>query len=286
MITGMSMKMTSSMASILGTLFLSVVIPVRAFAQPVPAGNIAAIAGNASIVRQGASVEPETGAPVYGDDAITTGNTGKMRILFVDNSVISIGPNARINIDRYVSTPSKRSVLLSMVRGKARFLISKISNILNTYDIHTVTAIIGIRGTDFVIDASDGQKTAVYVINGSVNLQNIKQGALNPVMITTGKMSTVRAGRSPSLPENYSPAVLQQLLNEIILQFNKNIINRPVPYDSARASLARLIEMVTKNKPGNVSISEELPVKKTELPSHQVLRTYRQSISPVLPLED
>jgi hypothetical protein len=286
MIIVMGMKMKPSRAAKCGLLFFFIVVPVRAFAQPAFVGHIAATAGDVSIVRHGAYVVPETGAPVYRDDTITTGSTGRMRILFADNTAISIGPNTGINIDRYVSTPSKRDVLLSMIRGRARFFVSKITNILNTYDIHTATAIIGIRGTDFLIDVSNKRETAVYVIDGSIGLRNIKQGAANPVVVNTGMMSIVRADQPPSLPEQYAPAVLQHLLGGITLQSNNDIINQPVPYDIAMASLAKLTAMMAKNKPAGALALEEQPVEKTELPSQKVLRTYKESVSPVLPFEE
>lgn len=66
----------------------------------------------------------------------------------------------------------------------------------------------------------------------------------------------------------------------------RDIVNRPVPYDVAQTSLARLMTMVAKNKPeGGISLTG-MAAKKTELPSQTALRTYKESISPMRPFED
>ncbi len=203
------------------------------FAQPI--GNVVSVTGNAVIARQGRVFVPSTGSDVYSSDTVTTDSTGHLRILFIDNSVINIGPGSTINMERYESSPSRRQVLLSMLKGKARFLISKVSNILNAYDIKTVTAIIGIRGTEFIIDIPGEDSTKLYVLDGSVNLGNAQQPTATTILVNAGMMSIVIAGEPPSQPVGYSNQEIQQLLKDTSVPFSDsftdsyNLVPPPPP---------------------------------------------------------
>lgn len=193
-------------------------VPALVFAQPI--GNVVSVGGNAIITRQGKAFVPSTGSDVYSSDTITTDSTGRIRILFIDNSVINIGPGSSINMEHYESSPSKRQVLLSMLKGKARFLISKVSGLFNTYNIKTVTAIIGIRGTDFIVDIPGKDSTKLYVIDGSVNFGNAQQPTTTTILVNAGMMSIVMAGNPPSQPAGYTKQKIQQLLNDTSVPLN------------------------------------------------------------------
>lgn len=214
-------------------IMLCMLVPAMAFAQSI--GNVVSVAGNAAITRQGKVFIPSTGSDIYSSDTITTDSTGRIRVLFIDNSVINIGPGSSINMERYESSLLKRQVLLSMLKGKARFLISKVSGIFNSYDIRTVTAIIGIRGTDFIIDIPGEDSTKLYVIDGSVNLGNAQQPTTTTILVNAGMWSIVIGGNPPSQPAGYSNQEIQQLLQDTSVPFNDsftgsyNIIVPPPP---------------------------------------------------------
>ncbi len=200
-------------------IIIYLLIPTIAFAYPI--GNVVSFTGQIWIKRNGKVFIPSIGTAILRNDTALTGTDGRMRILFVDNSVINIGSNSEINMAHYESTPSKRNVLLSMIKGKVRFFISKVTNIFNTYDIHTITAIIGIRGTNFIVDASHGM-TGLYVIGGIVSFRNTRQPPSYAVEVTRGMMSFVRVGSLPSAPMKYTNAVIQQLINDTTVPFSDN----------------------------------------------------------------
>ncbi len=195
-------------------------IPSMAFAQSI--GNVVSYTGRVEIRRGAGVLLPEIGTDIFRKDVVLTGANGRVRILFMDNSVVNIGPGSEIRMQHYESTPSKRDVLLSMLRGKIRFFVSKLTNMFNTYDIHTITAIIGIRGTNFIVAAS-GKATDLYVVGGVVNFKNILQPQSPGIEVVEGTMSSVRTSGEPSAPVRYTDAQIRQMIQDTTVPFSDNL---------------------------------------------------------------
>jgi trimeric autotransporter adhesin len=88
------------------------------------------------------------GQDVVFNERITTEAQGQTQILFVDESTMSVGPNANMVIDRFVYDPNSGTGKLaaSLTRGIFRFVGGKLSKQDNAVTMRTPTATIGIRG--------------------------------------------------------------------------------------------------------------------------------------------
>lgn len=77
---------------------------------------------------------------------ISTGGNSTLQVTLLDRSSITVGPNSRMTINRFVYDPSRNgnSVGASVAKGTFRFLSGKSSNRNN---VTTPSASIGIRGT-------------------------------------------------------------------------------------------------------------------------------------------
>ncbi|WP_439476108.1 FecR family protein [Brevundimonas sp.] len=89
-------------------------------------------------------------------DAIVTGADSRLLIRLRDQSVLTVGANAALNVDRFVidAEADPAGVLFSMVRGAFRFVSGSRSAERERVAFRTPTATIGIRGT--VIEAAVG----------------------------------------------------------------------------------------------------------------------------------
>src|SRR5664279_1727880 len=61
--------------------------------------------GDVRIERNGNIVKAENGTPVYPNDTVKTGADGSVGIIFKDNSRISLGPNSRLDLKKFVFKP-------------------------------------------------------------------------------------------------------------------------------------------------------------------------------------
>jgi hypothetical protein len=132
-----------------------------ALAFPAPgaaadAGLIKVARGSAWIERAGARQPAEVGARVQESDVIATGPDGSVGITFADDSLLSIGPNSTLVIDRFAFDPTTqrgsfestlRSGTLAAVSGR----LTRQSP--DAMKVRTPSAILGVRGTEFLVRA-------------------------------------------------------------------------------------------------------------------------------------
>jgi ferric-dicitrate binding protein FerR (iron transport regulator) len=133
--------------------------------------------GAAEKVSQSASARGDTGAralevdgQVFMGDEIKTDVNGEAQIRFVDNTRMVVGPNARVEVDRFVfSGSTARSVTLNVFKGAFRFITGKSPK--QAYQLRTPVVAVGVRGTGFdgFVEAGTG-RTTIAVYEGAVQL--------------------------------------------------------------------------------------------------------------------
>ena len=123
------------------------------------------------------------GDPIYFGDTITTNEGGKSQILFVDQTVMTVGSNTELTIDEFVYDAEKTDgKLLSTIKsGSVKILTGKISekNPENLV-VETPAGTIGTRGTEFkaAVDP-ETQKSKILLIGpGPKNSLGLRPGAV------------------------------------------------------------------------------------------------------------
>lgn len=122
--------------------------------------QIKTVAGQAEIVRNTAHIVARVGDPLYEKDTIETGPDGSIGITFIDNTVMSSGPDSEIVLDDYKFNSSnfKGSMLADMNRGTLSMISGDIARSSpGAMKVKTPTAILGVRGTRFVIEVKDNR---------------------------------------------------------------------------------------------------------------------------------
>jgi hypothetical protein len=117
--------------------------------------QIKTVHGQAVIVRNGARTAAKIGDPLYEKDTIETGADGSIGITFVDNTVMSSGPNSQIVLEDYKFNSSnfKGSMLTDMKRGTVSMISGDIARSSpGAMKVKTPTAILAVRGTRFAIE--------------------------------------------------------------------------------------------------------------------------------------
>ena len=117
--------------------------------------QIKTVQGKAEIVRNGARTIAKIGDPLYEKDTIETGADGSIGITFIDNTVMSSGPNSQIVLEDYKFNSSnfKGSMLTDMNRGTVSMISGDIARSSpGAMKVKTPTAILAVRGTRFAIE--------------------------------------------------------------------------------------------------------------------------------------
>jgi hypothetical protein len=124
-----------------------------------PAGVVKTVRGQVAIERSGASAVAAPGARVQAGDRIVTGADGQIGITLRDNTLLSAGPNSTLDLEHYAfdSTTHAGALDASVRRGTLAVVSGKIAKQSpEAVRFRTPNAILGVRGTSFVVDAGPG----------------------------------------------------------------------------------------------------------------------------------
>jgi hypothetical protein len=167
------------------------------------AGSIVLCKGAARIVRDARSMNAELGAQVMQGDTITTQANATVKVLFKDDSVITIAQTSSFSVSEYLyNAPKSRSLsLFKLLYGKLRAVVGR-----SSLKVETETAVAGVKGTVFEVWVDSATHTTmVAVIEGSVELKNIRPEIKGASVVTGGNASSVASGEPPTPPAPYTP---------------------------------------------------------------------------------
>ena len=118
------------------------------------------ISGSVYVEREGKRLDARVGNYLQQHDSILTGADGSAGITFADNSLLSLGPNSTLVIDRFVydSTTHEGKFDSSLKKGTLSVVSGKIvKQTPGAMTVRTPSAILGTRGTEFVVHADGGK---------------------------------------------------------------------------------------------------------------------------------
>lgn len=200
-------------------LSLCLVHPALLQAKEKEIGTVASIEGVAEIGRGGEWLVAEVGSPVHAADLLRTGKPGHMRVVFEDDTVLTLGDTSEVAVSEHVFSPEegKAKSLIDLLGGTVNAVVSEYySKPTAAYEVKTKTATAGVRGTEFVVSYEPGSKmTEVFVVDGRVEVTSLVEDVQNTVFLNASEVTYVRAGELPSAPTRYEEGVLRQRLDNI-----------------------------------------------------------------------
>lgn len=155
--------------------FILLLVPIAVMAQAVPAGEVIDLQGEALIQPAGGTAKPAAlKQTVAVGDKLETKATGALKILFVDDTILTLKENSKTLITEFLFDPKagKRKTVLNVLAGKARTTVGKFFGDDQMVEIKTPTAVAGIRGTDVGVLVKR-IKTNFYCFDGEFISYNI-----------------------------------------------------------------------------------------------------------------
>ena len=145
------------------TLSLVVVMAAALGAAPAlaqEAGHVKVAKGSVQIERGGQKIPATLGAMVQAGDVVVTGADGSVGITFLDNSLLSAGPNSVLAIDRFAfdSTTHQGAFESSLKKGTLAVVSGKLAKQSpDAMKVKTPAGVLGVRGTEFLVRTGDPQ---------------------------------------------------------------------------------------------------------------------------------
>lgn len=122
-------------------------------------GEVKVVSGTVYLEREGKQLPVQVGMPVRQADTVRTGADGTVGVTFTDNSLLSVGPNSVLAIERYAfdTTTHAGQFDASLKKGTLAVVSGKmVKQSPGAMRVRTPSSIMGVRGTDFVVKVSDG----------------------------------------------------------------------------------------------------------------------------------
>jgi hypothetical protein len=163
-----------------------------------PAGSVSFAIGDAAIVgSDGKSTAAARGAAVESGQTLVTGATGHIHVRMIDGAFISVRPQSKLRIEEYrydAAVPANNRIKFVLEQGVARSITGRAGEAAKeNYRLNTPLAAIGIRGTDFVVQAG-ADITRVTVQSGAVVMApfgtDCAAAALGPCKSATSRVLT------------------------------------------------------------------------------------------------
>lgn len=128
---------------------------LMAAAPPDPViGRVKIASGPALIRRAGVPMPAKPGLALKSGDILETGANGRIGVTFVDNSRFAAGPNSKIDLTRFTfdSRTHDGEFLTKIDRGSLAVISGQIAKRKrDAMRVRTPTALLGVRGTRFVV---------------------------------------------------------------------------------------------------------------------------------------
>jgi hypothetical protein len=152
------------------------------------------------------------GTAVQLGDVIKTGPGSRLRLRFVDGSILALGENTKLSVDLFAvdATNKSRTVVLTVLEGIVNAAAAKSGESKFDYQIKTTNGYSAVRGTKWIV-AFQQSLMHIYVLNGIVEMGS--EGGTPPVMVNAGQWGSVDAAGAISPAQPTTPEMLKPLLD-------------------------------------------------------------------------
>jgi hypothetical protein len=185
-------------------------------------GTVASLSGSVKFRNEKTVLwqDLKLGQELLKGDHVRTERNGQVSIEFTNGNFLALKKNSAITITELNSDPStgKYDMVFETIKAKIKAEANDHAN-LNTFEIHTPTAVAGVRGTIFFVNSTE-RFTDIFVERGLVNFKN--DGFKGERQVPTG--FTVTADETgeisePALAEPEQMQEFQGFLEPAVRQF-------------------------------------------------------------------
>jgi hypothetical protein len=149
-------------------------IPGLGLASPV--AEVIALRGGAAMVVEGRTSAVAVGTPVEPNSEIRTASPGRVKLRFIDGSVLIVSDGSTLRVDQFQIDPSDgaRRASFSLDIG---LISQKVAPSAGSWTVRTPSAVTAVRGTEYVIEVTPELTTEVNVKSGSVAVEPVSLGS-------------------------------------------------------------------------------------------------------------
>ena len=153
------LRMTTALCAAVG-------LPAVALAAD-SVGEVTKLRGQARAARGGSNVMLAEGTKIESGDGVVTGPDARLKIQFKDGSIITLGENSKLNIDKAKFDGAKRDIAATLLDGVVRAAVAK-AGAGSNFQVSSSLVTSAARGTEWIMSIKD-HTTSLLVLEGTVN---------------------------------------------------------------------------------------------------------------------
>ncbi len=128
-------------------------------------GSVSFVIGRANVQRGGELLPLSSGTALKVGDQLLTPANGHVHVRFVDGALVSLRPSSSLKIYEYhfdAQNPAASSVKFELEQGVVRAISGQAAEAAkDKFRLNTPLAAIGVKGTDFVVEANKSRVNAI-----------------------------------------------------------------------------------------------------------------------------
>ena len=189
------------------------------FAQAAPIGEFTNIKGRVDVAKAGKKARPvKLRDSISVGDIVRTERQSMAEITFIEKSIIRLRSSSRLEISEYLVEKDKTKGILKLFRGMVHSTVNTAHKKIfgqgknNIYEVHTPTAVVGVRGSEFKTFFKNGVSGAIFDKGSgycfNINLPDILKN------INAGQGMLVLDPTKPPVIKPATDPLFQQYMND------------------------------------------------------------------------
>lgn len=227
-------------------LALNLVLGLPKASSAAKVGTFTEVLGQVEQLKSGKPppVLPKVQDEVNRQDEIHTKPLSRARVLFLDQSTLTIAPRTKLSIEEYLYDVQKaqRHVVLEVISGFFQEVVERVSK-ADQITIKTPTATVGIRGSTVFVGVDSQGNTLLAMLRGLATFTSTTTGGKADVR--PGQCSSVIKGQDPSPPVVMSIETISHLQKLLEYGLPTDLIITPDAQKSIREAVTDMGEDIT-----------------------------------------
>ncbi len=131
------------------------------------AGTFKQVQGEIRLGTDAGRPAPKSGDAVRPGERIATGKDGAASLVLKDGTVLMLGPDTTADLSQFQfdTTTQEGNFVLELLQGSVRVVTGLLAKINpDRFKVKTPTAVVGVRGTDFIVEATPTSEPLYYYL--------------------------------------------------------------------------------------------------------------------------
>lgn len=157
-------------------------------------GKVVALRGKATVQRDRSSLDAFQKMGIQARDTVRTGSSARIKLLFIDDSVLTLGDNSTLAVKEFIYAKGKEGMsIFNLMDGKMRSVVGR-----TKFEVETPTAVAAARGTVIFFDVGLVNNliySKIVCLEGNVWVRSIDPKQTGEITLTPGTMVIVKQGQ-------------------------------------------------------------------------------------------